>query len=92
VWVKRRCAKSENLPTQKSYSMYSLTMGTEFLQNLKKNILKFANFSEFSTSHVLNSQSMAATVRCKHKTVPKDFENVGFREFSSSFFVFCHLM
>jgi len=26
VWVKRRCAKSENPPTQKSYSLYTLTM------------------------------------------------------------------
>jgi len=42
-WVKRRCAKSENPPTQKGYSIYTLTL---FLLNFK-NILKFVNFTEF---------------------------------------------
>jgi len=50
MWVKRRCAKFENLPTQKSYPMYTLTVRycillnfTEFL----KTISKFMNFAEF---------------------------------------------
>jgi len=42
LWVKRRCAKPENLPTQKSYSMYIVTILLNF-----KNILKFMNFTEF---------------------------------------------
>jgi len=30
LWVKRRCAKPENLPTQKSYSMYIVTILLNF--------------------------------------------------------------
>jgi len=36
------CKTCENLPTQKSYSMYIVTILLNF-----KNILKFMNFTEF---------------------------------------------
>jgi len=44
-----RRRKSENLPTQKSYSVYTLKMLYWILLNLLnfKNILKFINFTEF---------------------------------------------
>jgi len=40
------CAKSENLPAQKRYSMYTVTMWYCILMNFK-NISKFINFIEF---------------------------------------------
>jgi len=42
LWVKRRCAKSENLPMQKVINNVVLNF-TEF----KKNTLVFINFADF---------------------------------------------
>jgi len=47
LWAKRRCAKSENLLTPKSYYIYILTMWYCILLNLKKYVKIHKNFTEF---------------------------------------------
>ena len=53
--VKRRCAKSENLPTQKSYSIYIPTMLYWILLNFK--IFENSRFYWILNVQVLSSQS-----------------------------------
>jgi len=47
LWIKRRWAKSGNLPTQKKlFCVYQIHVVLNFTE-LLKNILKFMNFTEF---------------------------------------------
>ena len=47
LWIKRRWAKSGNLPTQKKlFCVYQIHVILNFTE-LLKNILKFTNFTEF---------------------------------------------